>query len=99
MIIVRALINTITTVIIIFLVCLKNNLKDHLGTKNITAQPEEIRNHIDAHLQAVEVKTNPQIGTQLIKFCSKYELVKMNENVKPLADILSKSLPKEIANV
>jgi hypothetical protein len=66
---------------------------------DLTAQPEEIRNHIDAHLQAVEVKTNPQIGTQLIKFCSKYELVKMNENVKPLADILSKSLPKEIANV
>jgi hypothetical protein len=65
---------------------------------DLTAQPAEIRDHIDAHLMAIEVKNNPQIGTQLIKFCSKYELVKLSENVKPLADVLSKSLPKETVN-
>jgi len=65
---------------------------------DLNAHPVEIREHIDAHLLQVTTKDHSQIGTQLIKFCSKYELVKLSENVKPLAEILSKSLPVEIAN-
>lgn len=60
---------------------------------DLTAQPSEIRDNIDAVLMATEPNINRQIGTHLIKFCSKYELVKMSESVQPLADILSRSLP------
>lgn len=62
---------------------------------DLNAQPAEIRNAIDAALLAISPNINRQVGTHLIKFCSKYELVKMSENVQPLADILSRSLPEK----
>jgi len=62
---------------------------------DLTAQPEEIRDAIDAALIGINPKENRQIGTQLIKFCSKYELIKLSENVQPIAEILSKPLVKE----
>ena len=62
---------------------------------DLTQQPTEIRDHIDSHLLAITPKQANQVGSQLIKFCSKYELVKMTDNVKSLAEVLSKSLPKE----
>jgi 5'-3' exonuclease len=65
---------------------------------DLTAQPSEIRDAIDAALVAVTPKSNSQIGTHLIKFCSKYELNKMLENVNHLAEVLSLSLPKETIN-
>jgi 5'-3' exonuclease len=65
---------------------------------DLTQQPTEIRDHIDSHLLAIQAKNNSQIGTHLIKFCTKYELVKMTDNVKYLAEVLSKALPKEIVN-
>ena len=62
---------------------------------DLTAQPQEIRDAIDAELLALEPKTKSQIGTQLIKFCAKYELNRISESVASLADILSKPLIKE----
>jgi len=59
---------------------------------DLTAQPQEIRDAIDAALLQVQPKSNRQIGSQLIKFCSKWELVKLSENVQPIADILAKPL-------
>ena len=59
---------------------------------DLAAQPQHIRDVIDEELQKVAPKANKQIGTQLIKFCSKFELVKLAENVQPVADILSKPL-------
>ena len=59
---------------------------------DLTAQPQDIRDSIDNHLKSLQPKTNSQIGTHLIKFCSKFELVKLAENVQPVADILSKPL-------
>jgi 5'-3' exonuclease len=65
---------------------------------DLTAQPAHIRDAIDAALLAVQPVSHKQVGAHLIKFCSKYELVKISENVKHLAEILSKSLPKELAD-
>ena len=59
---------------------------------DLTAQPQDIRDSIDNHLKSLQPKTNSQIGTHLIKFCSKFELVKLAENVQPVADILAKPL-------
>lgn len=62
---------------------------------DLTAQPQEIRDAIDAELIALQPKTKLQIGTHLIKFCAKYELNRITESVNSLADILSKPLVKE----
>ena len=62
---------------------------------DLTAQPQEIRDAIDAELIALQPKAKSQIGTQLIKFCAKYELNRISESVALLADILSKPLIKE----
>jgi len=62
---------------------------------DLTAQPEDIRNAIDEALLAVEPKSKSQIGTHIMKFCGKYELVRLSENVQPLAEILGKPLVKE----
>jgi 5'-3' exonuclease len=63
---------------------------------DLTAQPQDIRDAIDAELMRVQPKSNRQIGTHLIKFCSKWELVKLSENVQPIADILAKPLQEQI---
>jgi 5'-3' exonuclease len=62
---------------------------------DLTAQPQDIRDAIDAELMQVKPKSNRQIGTHLIKFCSKWELVKLSENVQPIADILAKPLMEQ----
>jgi 5'-3' exonuclease len=65
---------------------------------DLTAQPTDIRDKIDAALMAVTPRENRQIGTQLIKFCAKFELNKISESVQSLADALSKPLVKETVN-
>lgn len=65
---------------------------------DLTAQPEDIRNSIDEQLLKIQPQVKPQIGTNLIKFCAKYELNKISENAKQLAEILSLSLPMEKTN-
>jgi 5'-3' exonuclease len=62
---------------------------------DLTAQPIDIRDKIDTALIAVNPRENRQIGTQLIKFCAKFELNKISESVQSLADALSKPLVKE----
>jgi 5'-3' exonuclease len=62
---------------------------------DLTAQPADILASIDAVMQGMTAKGRTQIGSQLMKFCGKYDLVKMQENVKPLAEILSKNYPQE----
>jgi len=63
---------------------------------DLTAQPEHIRDSIDEALMKVVPKSNKQIGTHLIKFCSKWELVKLSENVQPIADIMAKPLQETV---
>lgn len=63
---------------------------------DLKAQPAEILETIDSHMTQLEPKNQPQIGTQLMKFCAKYELVKMSDNVKQLAEILGRPYPKEV---
>jgi 5'-3' exonuclease len=66
---------------------------------DLTCQPADIKQAIDSVMQQIPSKDMPQIGTQLIKFCSKYELTKMTENVKALAEVLGRSYKKELTHV
>lgn len=61
---------------------------------DLTAQPEEIKAKFDAHLLSLEPKSKPMIGAQFMKFCGKYELVRLGESAQQMAEILSKPLPK-----
>jgi 5'-3' exonuclease len=62
---------------------------------DLSAQPEDIKAHIDEKLLAVVPKNKPMVGAQFIRFCSKYELEKLSESAATIAEILSKPLPKE----
>lgn len=62
---------------------------------DLTAQPDDVKANIDAQLLAITPKSKPMIGAQFIKFCGKYDLVKLSESANQLGEILSKPLPKE----
>lgn len=64
---------------------------------DLSAQPPEIRECIDEAIneQAV-VKNNPMVGAQFLKFCGKYNLVKISEQVATYSALLSAPYLKEI---
>ena len=61
---------------------------------DLTAQPDDIKADIDHKLMSIEPKNKPMIGAQFMKFCGKYELVRLGESAQQMAEILSKPLPK-----
>ena len=62
---------------------------------DLTAQPDDIKAHIDAELLNIEPKAVPMVGAHFMKFCGKYDLVKLGESAQLLGEILNKPLPKE----
>jgi len=52
---------------------------------DLTAQPENIRNLITETITTVESKDIQQVGIKLIKFCAKWNLVKIGEQVEEYA--------------
>ena len=56
---------------------------------DLTAQPQEIKDAVDQRIrESVRVETIPQVGTNFLKFCGRYELTKISEQ----AEIFSKWL-------
>jgi hypothetical protein len=50
---------------------------------DLTAQPQEVKDKVDlAIIEGVRTTTVPQVGIHLMKFCGKYELNKISENVE-----------------
>jgi 5'-3' exonuclease len=62
---------------------------------DLTAQPDEIKSRIDAELLAVKPKSKPMVGAHFMKFCGKYDLVRLGESAQMMGEILGKALPKE----
>ena len=59
---------------------------------DLTAQPEEVKNKVDnAIRQNVRTNTTPQVGIHFMKFCGKYELNKISEQVDSYARWLNSS--------
>lgn len=63
---------------------------------DLTRQPAEVKAQIDSELLNIVPKSHPMIGAQFMKFCGKYDLVKLGENAQTMAEILSKPLPKAV---
>jgi 5'-3' exonuclease len=50
---------------------------------DLTAQPQDIKNAVDnAIKENVRIKTTPQVGVHLMKFCGKYELNKISDQAE-----------------
>lgn len=60
---------------------------------DLTAQPADIRAKIDETIITNSTpKQVPMIGAQFMKFCGKYELIKLSESSQQFADIFSSGL-------
>jgi len=49
---------------------------------DLTAQPSHIREEIDTVIRNVEPKDISQVGVRLLKFCAKWDLQRMSEQIK-----------------
>jgi 5'-3' exonuclease len=59
---------------------------------DLTHQPEKIKKAVDKSIKESCIKKNvPMIGAKLLKFCGKYELIKISENPSQYAEFLSAS--------
>ena len=62
---------------------------------DLTAQPDDVKSHIDSELLNISPKAVPMVGAHFMKFCGKYDLVKLGESAQLMGEILGKALPKE----
>ena len=63
---------------------------------DLTAQPDEIKVKIfDTVSKGIETKNRPMIGAQFLKFCGKYDLVKLSDNASSIAEWLCATYPAE----
>ena len=58
---------------------------------DLTAQPEEIKDYIDETITSIDVKSNPMVGAQFLKFCGKYDLQKISDHIEIYAHFLQSS--------
>ncbi len=57
---------------------------------DLTAQPQDIKDAVDQRIvESVRVTTTPQVGVHFMKFCGKYELVKISEQAEAYAKWLN----------
>ena len=57
---------------------------------DLTAQPQEIKDKVDeAIILGVRTTTTPQVGIHFMKFCGKYELLKISEQAEAYAKWLN----------
>jgi 5'-3' exonuclease len=62
---------------------------------DLTAQPEDIRTKITETITSGAVqKSSPMIGAQFLKFCGKYDLIKLSDNASNIAEWLGASYPE-----
>lgn len=61
---------------------------------DLNAQPEHIKQKIIETITKGSVKQDrPMVGAQFLKFCGKYDLVKLSENPSAISSVLSASYP------
>lgn len=63
---------------------------------DLTAQPDHIKEKIWDTIKVVSTPKNlPMVGAQFLKFCGKYDLVKLSENASSMADWLTAGYPQK----
>jgi 5'-3' exonuclease len=61
---------------------------------DLTAQPENIKKIITETISTNSVtKSRPMVGAQFLKFCGKYELNRLSDNVSQISEFLSAGYP------
>ena len=62
---------------------------------DLTAQPDDVKLQIAETIATNSVpKDVAQIGTKFLKFCGKYELKRISDNLPNYVDFLSKAYPE-----
>jgi 5'-3' exonuclease len=62
---------------------------------DLTAQPPEIRQLIEQTVQGAQAHNRPMVGAQFLKFCGRYDLVRLSENSTMWGQILSSGLEEK----
>jgi len=63
---------------------------------DLTAQPDHIKEKMwDTIKVATTPKNQPMVGAQFLKFCGKYDLVKLSENASAIGEFLSAGYPQK----
>jgi 5'-3' exonuclease len=58
---------------------------------DLTAQPDDVKLSVDTHIRnGIRTAITPQVGAHLMKFCGKYDLVKISESAEKYAKWLNK---------
>ena len=55
---------------------------------DLTEQPVEIKEFIDETIDTIETKNFPMVGAKFLKFCGKYDLKKISDNITSYAEFL-----------
>ena len=63
---------------------------------DLKAQPQDIKDAVDTALLNLQAKNLPQVGAHFMKFCGKYDLERLSQSATKVADILNRSMPKEV---
>lgn len=62
---------------------------------DLSAQPPEIKAKIKETIEAAAMpRTNPMVGAHFLKFCGKYDLVKLSDNASGIAKWLAAAYPE-----
>lgn len=56
---------------------------------DLTAQPENVREEINATIRGIEQKENKNVGLYFLKFCGKHNLIKLGEEANKFGDLLN----------
>jgi hypothetical protein len=63
---------------------------------DLTAQPDEYKLMIETTIKDNALVLNrPMVGAQFLKFCGKYDLVKLSDNASSMAEWMCASYPAE----
>ena len=63
---------------------------------DLTAQPDDVKVKIaETIAQGQQTKSVQQIGTKFLKFCGKYDLVKLSENATTIAEWMNAGYPEK----
>ena len=62
---------------------------------DLTAQPQEVKDFVDSEIQQrIDKKDNTMVGAKFLKFCGKYELIKVAEQAEKYASFLQARYPE-----
>jgi len=63
---------------------------------DLSAQPSDVRAQLEETIKANAItKSNPMIGAQFLKFCGKYDLIKLSDNASNISEWLCAGYPEQ----